>query len=499
MLIIPVVEGLNWRRPPPVTLALIILNCLVFFLYQSFDQGKLQRAAEFYVQSPLPAVELPAFIKHLSTLPQGSRLRKALRLPPSLKPEDAVNLPHQAKAFLMTAMESDAGFIKSLRSGEIIKPDEPGYAQWRTARLDFEALMDRVSAKRFGLNTAAPNAYSWFTSLFLHGDLMHLLGNMVMLFVVGVAVESLVGARWFLGMYLLGGLAGGLLFAVTHPAPGGTIIGASGAVSALMGIFTVVYGARVVNFFYWVIVFIGFRALPGIIMLPVWIASEGLQWLFRSEASNVGYMAHLGGLIGGALLGLLAMRLRREHIVAKHEVADDSKLDEEELERATNLIRKLDFAGAATVLARVVERNPQDDELAAQLWKHARRDPASHIYHRAASVLMDADIKLPAGQRRQIEVYQDYLANAQPTPKVAPATLMRMTRILIREGLFTDAERNLVAMSKQRGSYPQFVTLCSYLADRLAELPAVDGTIKLKIAKLRAVKEMPVPPSPPQS
>src|SRR6185503_8655254 len=61
MLLVPIPEGVNWRRPPPVTLVLILLNALVFFGYQSGDTAREAELRRAYFQSSLPAVELPRY------------------------------------------------------------------------------------------------------------------------------------------------------------------------------------------------------------------------------------------------------------------------------------------------------------------------------------------------------------------------------------------------------------------------------------------------------
>jgi membrane associated rhomboid family serine protease len=322
LLIVPIVEGLNWRRPPPVTIALILINCAVFFLYQSGDEDREARAVKAYMGSTLPRLELPAF---------KERLRQT-------QPKLAPFVDKADPAQLVPNMAGDEEFMRDLHAGRIVTPKNPAYAQWKEDRARFEALEAQVSFRRFGFIPADPRPATWLTSMFLHGSLMHLIGNMVFLFIVGVAVESALGGFWYLVLYLAGGLAGDALHYLVHPMSTLPTVGASGAISGLMGLFTVVFGLRVVNFFYWVFVFFGFRPMRGLVVLPIWIGWEIVQYIVNKH-SNVAYMEHAGGLIGGALLGLIVLRrFAGARVEQFHGEREQEAFDQAEYERARALV-----------------------------------------------------------------------------------------------------------------------------------------------------------------
>jgi len=192
VLIVPIVEGLNWRRPPPVTIALILVNCAVFFFYQTGDTAREARALQAYIGSTLPRLELPAFKARLA----------------ETHPKLAPGIDRAPPEILVQRMAGDEGFMRELHADRVVTPQNPAYAQWKEDRARFEALEGQVSYRRYGLTPADPRPVTWITSMFLHGDLMHLVGNMVFLFIVGVAVESALGGFWYLLLYLAGGLAG---------------------------------------------------------------------------------------------------------------------------------------------------------------------------------------------------------------------------------------------------------------------------------------------------
>ncbi|MGZ5595252.1 MAG: rhomboid family intramembrane serine protease [Usitatibacter sp.] len=464
MLIVPIVEGLDWRRPPPVTVALILLNCLVFFLYQTGDASREAKALEAYAASSLPRLELPAF---------KERLRQT-------EPKLAPAIEKAGPAALVGRMESDQVFMRELRAGRIVTPQNPSYAQWKEDRARFDALAQKISFRRFGFIPADARPVTWIASMFLHGDLMHLLGNMVFLFIVGVAVESALGGFWYLLLYLAGGLAGDAMLYAVNPSSLLPTVGASGAISGLMGLFTVVFGLRKVNFFYWVIVFFGFRQMRGLVVLPIWIGWEIVQYA-TDKGSHVAYMAHAGGLMGGALLGLVVMkRFAGARVEQFHEEREQEAFDKAEYERARALVAKLDFKAASTVFARLAQRFPQEEALLRQWHAIAKSDTGSEAYHRSAGGilgLVKGDAALRAFQR---QVFNEYLANARPAPRLEAQVLGSIGLQFARAGALAEAERAADMLFKQAPGEARLAVLWEALAHALDKSPGEESTAKAK-------------------
>lgn len=464
MLIVPIVEGLDWRRPPPVTVALILVNCLVFFFYQTGDTTREAKAIEAYSESSLPRLELPAF---------RERLRETQ---PKLAPFVDKAGPEQ----LVGRMESDEVFMRELRAGRVVMPQNPAYAQWKEDRAHFEALEGRISYRRFGFTPADSRPVTWLASMFLHGNLMHLVGNMVFLFIVGVAVESALGGFWYVLLYLAGGLAGDALLYLVNPASILPTVGASGAISGLMGLFTVVFGLRKVNFFYWVIVFFGFKRMRGIVVLPIWIGWEIFQYI-TNKGSSVAYMAHAGGLIGGALLGLaVTKRFAGARVEQFHEERAQEAFDKAEYERARALVAKLDFKAASTVFARLAQRFPEEEGLLRQWHAIAKSDTASDAYHRAVGgilALTKGDAALRGFQR---QTFNEYFANAKPAPRLDPPVLGAIGLQFARAGDLAEAERAADVLFKLAPGEPRLAVLWEALAHALDKTAAGESVAKAK-------------------
>lgn len=163
----------------------------------------------------------------------------------------------------------------------------------------------------------APNNVSigrFFSSLFLHGDILHLLGNMWFLYLFGFAVEGRLKTLKFLLLYLIAGAAGDglhlLLFGAAEPdIPS---IGASGAIMGCLGAAVYMFPHSQVRFFYWFGWFWRGLATWSMIWVAVWyIGWDVLGAIMDGAAGGVGHLAHIGGAIGGALM-CLVFRAKRD-------------------------------------------------------------------------------------------------------------------------------------------------------------------------------------------
>jgi membrane associated rhomboid family serine protease len=143
--------------------------------------------------------------------------------------------------------------------------------------------------------------------MFLHGGWMHILGNMLFLWVFGRNVEDLIGGGRFLVFYLLCGLAAALIQVVTNfysPVP---TIGASGAIAGVMGAYLVKFPrARIVTLVF-IVFFVTTVDIPSALLLLFWFGMQflsGLGSLAQTDytGGGVAWFAHVGGFVAGMLL-----------------------------------------------------------------------------------------------------------------------------------------------------------------------------------------------------
>jgi membrane associated rhomboid family serine protease len=149
--------------------------------------------------------------------------------------------------------------------------------------------------------------YTLLTSTFLHGGWMHLIGNMLFLWVFGRNVEDLIGSSRFLGFYIACGVVAGIIQVISSPYSRIPTIGASGAIAGVMGAYLIKFPkARIVTLVP-IFIFITTMEIPAALMLIWWFViqfASGLGSLAETSytGGGIAWFAHVGGFLGGMLL-----------------------------------------------------------------------------------------------------------------------------------------------------------------------------------------------------
>ena len=155
-----------------------------------------------------------------------------------------------------------------------------------------------------GLPALVPPPFTIFSSMFLHGGFMHVAGNMLFLWIFGNNVEDALGRGRFLLFYLFTGVAAAL--AQVSTTSGGRdllvpMIGASGAVSGVLGAYLVLWPhARILTLIP-IFIFIRLVYVPAYVFIGLWFVLQLVPALVGAEGSGVAFMAHVGGFVAGYL------------------------------------------------------------------------------------------------------------------------------------------------------------------------------------------------------
>ncbi len=157
-----------------------------------------------------------------------------------------------------------------------------------------------------------PPQLSIFTSMFLHGGLLHLAGNMLYLWIFGDNIEDRVGHSRFVAFYLVCGIAAALAQALPDTSSTVPMIGASGAISGVLGAYVLLYPrATVLVAFPLFVIFYTFR-VPAVVVLGLWFLGQLVSSLSaEAGASGVAFRAHVGGFLMGLVLVRLFVHDRR--------------------------------------------------------------------------------------------------------------------------------------------------------------------------------------------
>ncbi len=454
---IPLEDRPSWRNPPWVTVLLILVNMLVFWGPQSTEHKAQQRAAQFYEASVLPSIEMPLFIAWLDeTGSAKARQARALHKRGAIGP-------------LLAFMETQQGFQQRLRSGQAVPASDPRHGQWQQARSRYEAMRPAPFTARWA-QSFEPDAplrpVTWITAAFLHGSTSHLVGNMLFLFMFGFSVELMLGRGTYLLFYLLGALGGSLLAGWAYAGMGSYGLGASGAVSALMGMYAVMYRLRRIRFFYQLFFYFNYVTAPALILLPAWILNELLQHFIGGL--GVAYMAHLGGLVTGAALMALALRHRPRTARAGDAAPEDDGFDAH-VAQARRFAQELDMDRALREWRAAARLRPGDAEVLRAWFAAARYAPASDDFHRAARRIFRLPARDAATLAWQHASYRSYLDLARPGARIVPEDMARLVRRFTRAGEFDDAEALCRALVQTAPALPGLGETLGMLASGLLQ------------------------------
>lgn len=156
------------------------------------------------------------------------------------------------------------------------------------------------------------NLHTLFTSLFLHADIFHIGGNMLYLYIFGDNIEDFLGHLRFLLFYFVCGLVADLAHILSVASTAGLQIptlGASGAISGVMGAYILLYPrARIQTLVLTFVITV--VSIPAVFFLGFWFILQ-LLYTWLGMGGNVAYWAHIGGFVAGMILGLIAKSKRK--------------------------------------------------------------------------------------------------------------------------------------------------------------------------------------------
>jgi membrane associated rhomboid family serine protease len=146
-----------------------------------------------------------------------------------------------------------------------------------------------------------PPVLTLFSSMFLHGGFLHLIGNMLYLWIFGNNIEDTLGHFRFLIFYLLAGLSAALVQVLSDPQSTTPMIGASGAVAGILGAYLLLFPqARILTLMF-IFIFIRMIRIPALIVLGFWFLVQLLS-ITSGYETGVAFFAHIGGFVAGLIL-----------------------------------------------------------------------------------------------------------------------------------------------------------------------------------------------------
>ncbi|MDD3803503.1 MAG: rhomboid family intramembrane serine protease [bacterium] len=288
-MIVPIGNTASIRRLPYATILLIFVLCAVFFAMQpSVRRGD----AEFY----------RCYGEYINLV--------------------AVNMENKG----MDSFDSEA-LAAEMKNPSVFEEDSL-FNFISEAKRNFEKASKNHPFTKFGVSRNNISFVTLFTSMFIHSDVFHLIGNLWFLFLLGFNIEDIYGRINYLVFFILSGIFSSFLFVASASDPSISLIGASGAISGVMGAFLVKLYKTKIKFFYW---FFPVKPLFGTFLiyagfcLPLWF----MQQIFESASnltSGIAFIAHIGGFLFGALTAMLLIATKIEERFISPKVEEASNL-----------------------------------------------------------------------------------------------------------------------------------------------------------------------------
>lgn len=347
------------------------------------------------------------------------------------------------------------------------------------------SLPDHI-ARKWGYVPDNGAWYTFFTSMFLHGNLIHLLGNMWFLWIVGDNVEDALGHVAYLGFYLLSGVAAvGFYLLFTALGAGNVpLVGASGAISGVLGCYMLFFPSARIRIFYWVFFFlIGVAAVRAVWVIGAWIALQLFEWAAASRQQAVGgvaYAAHVGGfLVGIGVALLLKEHLRKAGRLTRRATAEGRHGRDRPVARPVGpafpspvfenprVQRERDaedFFGREEAIAENVKSGLLD--VAVERYREYTRMPHAKPIPAWAQIEIAGELFRQKDYEGALEAYRRYLSNFPGGPD-APEAKFRLGVILARHRREFYRAREYLVQAAMEHPDPQIQTFAKQEMERI--------------------------------
>ncbi|UDL04718.1 rhomboid family intramembrane serine protease [Marinobacter sp. CA1] len=462
MLIVPAENAINWKRPPLATLGLMLACLLIFLFYQGKDPRLQQAALEHYLEADLLALEAPVYETYLER--QIGMAGESDRV-------------HELQAFQQALVDGEDQWVAATL---LFNPPFHQYMEdnldillasadrryWQQQHDQIQSdYLDRLSANELGLKPAELTPSTLIAYQFLHGGWGHLIGNMVFLFLLGFTVEKALGVGRYLLSYLVCGVLSGLVYTVFSLGSTVPLVGASGSISGLMGMYVAIYGLQRIRFFYFLGVYFNYFRAPALALLPVWLGKEIYDYWFAG-ATGVAYMAHAGGLVAGAgiilLLGKSWLQVRESFYEPEQEEIDDRFTQGYGQAMAT--LARMEFDQARLQFEALWQRYPERIVLLEHLYQLAKLRPDQEAYRDRTRELM-GQLLTQKQPERMVEVWQEFLGKGESHHPLAAEDHNRILFACLRADDLKQAEKAFERLRYSSGEGVLVEEACRLLAD----------------------------------
>ncbi len=373
--LIPIGSEEGVRRLPYLTIGLIAINVIIFIITNSVQQYRTK--------------ELLRINRELMEI-ESSYIYNLVNKDP----------------YYMTEQDFD-DIHERFITEDIIPQYSDDYAEWR--RLYDEYKKYSVSVfEQLGITPSRFDFVKMFTSMFVHGDLFHLIFNMLFLWMVGCNIEDDWSWKVFLGLFLISGIAAVLMHVAMFPKSSIPLIGASGAIAGVMGAFMVRHYKTKIRFAWliWLFItrpFFGTFSIFAGIALPIWFLLEIACAGGSVDAGGTAHWAHIGGFVFGAVVGtsMRFLGIEKKYVVPMVEESFEKLKMSPAMKEANKMLEAGDAAGAMPLLLAAINEEPYNADapltIARLYYEKGHLDDATVMYNKAIEAMLrkqDTDVLL---------------------------------------------------------------------------------------------------------
>lgn len=329
------------RRLPYVTIGLIALNTILYFITSAAVNAQIDRLMD--MEYELREIESRYSYRIMEIDPSG----------PAVYDTDKLR--------------------EQILEGDIIPVGTQDYDTWVRLYNEYESAKQNMVYHKWGFTPESFDLIKAFTSMFIHAGFFHLLFNMLYLWLVGCNIEDDWSWPIFLGVYFVSGVIAVLLHTAFAPKSTVPLVGASGAIAGIMGAFMVRHFKTRIRFAYfiWVIIarpLMGTFSIYAGVALPIWFLIE-LACAPGSGESGTAHWAHIGGFAFGALVGVAMkfLHLEKKYVAPLVEDSFEKLKMSFKMKEATRKMDAGDVAGALPLLIACLGEEPANFDAALML------------------------------------------------------------------------------------------------------------------------------------
>lgn len=424
MILFPIAhENQKVQRLPWITILLIAVNVVAYLLILSSsakDRETQVVSADFYsYYSQHPYLKLP---------------------------------PETEKHFSSPDLDTLRGIGEGMRDSVPESTREKEQAELERLGEKLQGTEEQDASTRLGYAPASSHFPNLITYMFVHASIFQLLGNLFFLYLIGFNIEDLWGRPIFSGFYFLSGAAAALVYSLVSSGSQIPLLGADGAVAALMGAFLVRLAKTRIHFFY----FVGFRmrgtfSAPAFMVFPLWLVKQ-LWFVFLTDAGQrVPFWANISGFAFGALFALAMKQLRIEEKYISPAIEKKVTLQQNpDFLKAMDFSEQGRFASALPLLQKVVQAEPNHMEAYMEMRRIAEVAQDMNSYARYTGAILE--ILVRAKDRDfLLELYSQY--ESHPDRRPLPArTLSVVSGMLEQE---TDPGPAVRCLEELVNAYPE--------------------------------------------